>query len=277
MKMAKGATSPRMIAFLETVPLAVLLLIAFGGSCNNIFHVFGACGTNGVFQYGDTGAPDLLCLVAFREKIRDDRLHRDHKGWLSWPATIILFGIFLTLALGYLGSDKNMLSHLANSWTGHALGGVLPGSLLLLGLSMFHRRDAGTAKAGTVGGRRRAAAGTVAKATEAAASTATPVLPPAEPVPTPADPAPAAVPAASTGEGEGSGPNDDGQPPAERSFDLLLDEARKYRDELAARGEGISKDKIRLRLKVGNSTALELARVVKAEAAEAAERAEAVS
>lgn len=277
MRMTKGATSPKMVAFLETVPLALIIIICFGGSCNNIFHVFGACGTTGIFQYGDTGAPDLLCLVAFREKIRDSRLHRDHKGWLSWPMTIIVFGIALTLTLGYIGSDKGLLAYIANSWIGHVLGGVLPGLLLLLVLSVFHRRDAGTAKTGTGSSHRRAAASTAAKTPEPASSTATPVPPPAEPVPSPAAPVAPVVPAAGTGEGD-----DGGAPPPPWTDEDLTAEARKEWIEHAAMGIRLSQGRFEMLLKqsprggAGRARVIKALGVVRAEM-DTAEQAEAVS
>jgi hypothetical protein len=66
-------------------------------------------------------------------------------------------------------------------------------------------------------------------------------------------PVPAAEPAASIAE------------PGERTFDVLLAEARAYRDELARTGERLSKEKLRLRLTVGSGKALELLRVLKDE------------
>ena len=94
------------------------------------------------------------------------------------------------------------------------------------------------------------------------------------PVPVPAAPAspapgptavPAAEPAASTAV------------PGERSDNELLQEARAYRDELAAAGERVSKEKLRLRLTVGSGKALELLRTLREdEQDEAREASEAV-
>ena len=63
----KIAKSPKMTVLLETVPVIALTGISFGGSCGNILNFFGECGIGGVFQYGDTACPDLLCLVGARE------------------------------------------------------------------------------------------------------------------------------------------------------------------------------------------------------------------
>jgi hypothetical protein len=151
----KIAKSPRITLFLETAPLLALVGIAFVGSCGNVLHFFGACGITGVVQYGDTGCPDLLCLVAVREYLRDRRLGRIRKwGWVSWPILVLLIGIAMTLALGYIGNDKTMLAHIAGSPVGH-MAGPLPGAVLLLALSLFHRRDSGTAAAAAAAKRKR--------------------------------------------------------------------------------------------------------------------------
>src|ERR1035441_6984701 len=73
----------------------------------------------------------------------------------------------------------------------------------------------------------------------------------APPPPVPPPPPPPPDPAASTAE------------PGERSDEELLREARAYRDELAAKGERVSKEKMRLRFTIGSSKALELARVLR--------------
>jgi hypothetical protein len=239
MKLAKATTSPKMTAILETAPLLALVAIAFVGSCGNVLHFFGACGITGVVQYGDTGCPDLLCLVAVREYLRDRRLGRNRKwGIVSWPILVLLIGIAMTLALGYIGNNKTMLAHISGSWIGHTAG-PLPGAVLLLALSLFHRRDAGTGTAGTKRDRTKAAPGTA----------------PAGPEPT------APVPAVSTAPPDQDRARADapaGPPAAERTFGALLAEARAYRDELAAKGERVTKDKLRLRLTVGSTKAIQL-------------------
>lgn len=238
----KIAKSPRTTMFLETVPLLALIGIAFGGSYGNILNFFGASGITGVFQYGDTACPDLLCLVAAREILRDRRIGRRKSGYVSWPMVVLLIGIAMTLTLGYIGADRNLLAHIAGSWAGH-ISGLLAGAVLLLVLSILHRRDTGTAGvAGTRTERRKASAGTAA-----------PV--PATSVPSaPVMPEPIAV-TAKLAEGEAR----------ERSFDELVAEARAYRDELAAAGERVSKDKLRLRLTIGSGKALEVLRALKDE------------
>lgn len=65
-------------------------------------------------------------------------------------------------------------------------------------------------------------------------------------------PEPSAVPA--PGPGTDSG---------ERGFEELLCEARAYRDELAATGERVSKEKLRLRFTIGSGKALDILRALK--------------
>jgi len=233
-----------MTVLLETVPVIALTGISFGGSCGNIFNFFGACGIEGVFQYGDTACPDLLCLVAAREILRDRRLGREKKfGWITWPMVVLITGIAMTLTLNFLGDDKAFLKWVSGSaWA--PVAGLLPGAFLLLVLAIFHRRETGTAEAaGTSTGRRRI--------TVAGQKAAEPVLAVPEPVPA----ASTAAPAAQSGT--------DSTEQGERTFEVLLADARAYRAELAATGERVSKDKLRLRLAVGSGKALELLRVLK--------------
>jgi hypothetical protein len=51
--------------------------------------------------------------------------------------------------------------------------------------------------------------------------------------------------------------------PGERSDEELLRDARAYRDELAVKGERVSKEKLRLRFTIGSGKALELARTLR--------------
>ena len=234
----KIAKSPRTTTLLETVPVLALAGISFGGSCGNIFNFFGASGIEGVFQYGDTACPDLLCLVAAREILRDRRIGRERKsGWVTWPMAVLIIGIAMTLTLNFLGDDKTFLKWVSGSaWA--PIAGLLPGAFLLLVLAIFHRREAGTAEA----------AGT---RTERRQSRAAGTVPVASPVPEP-------VPAVAA---QGSGT--DGTEPPERTFEDLVAAARAYRDELAAAGERVTKDKLRLRLTVGSGKALEVLQVLK--------------
>jgi hypothetical protein len=239
----KIAKSPKMTTLLETVPVIALTGISFGGSCGNIFNFFGACGIGSVFQFGDTACPDLLCLVAAREILRDRRLSREKKfGWITWPMAVLIIGIMMTLALNFLGDDKAFLKWVSGSaWA--PVAGLLPGAFLLLVLAIFHRRETGTAEAsGTKAERRR---------TPASTGTATPKT--ADPVPAPAGapvPAePAREVAASTAE-----PAE----PAERTAETLLADARAYRGELAANGERVTKEKLRLRFTISSGKALQL-------------------
>lgn len=264
-KLAKAASSPKMTAILETAPLAGLILIAFGGSCSNIFRFFGACGTTGIFQYADTAGPDLLCLVAFREILRDRRLKREHKGWMSWPVLVVIFGIALTLALGYIGNDKTLLANIADHWMGH-LAGPLPGLLLLIALSLFHRRDTGTEAAGTKRDRRKAAA-----------STGTAERPQAAPVPP--ETAPAATVSTAPVPAEVPAGEESAQPWTD---DDLVAEARRQWAEHAEMGVRLSQGRFEMALKqsprggAGRNRVIKALGVVRAEMDGAPSEAEAV-
>lgn len=244
----KIARSPRTTTLLETVPLIALAAISFGGSFGNIINFFGACGITGVFQYGDTACPDLLCLVAAREILRDRRICREKSGRVSWPMMVLVIGIAMTLALGFIGADKRLLAHIAGSWAGH-IPGLLPGAVLLLVLSILHRRDAGTA----------GASGTKSDRRKAGASTGTADTKPAAAVPAPAGaPVPSRVPA-----GEGSL-----QPWTD---DDLIAEARRQWAEHAEMGVRLSQARFEMALKqsprggAGRPRVIEALKAVRAE------------
>lgn len=245
----KIAKSAKMTMLLETVPVIALTGISFGGSCGNIFNFFGACGIASVFQFGDTACPDLLCLVAAREILRDRRLSRAKKfGWITWPMVVLIIGIMMTLTLNFLGDDKAFLKWISGSaWA--PVAGLLPGAFLLLVLAIFHRRETGTAEAsGTRSERRKVTVGT---------GTADPK--PAIPVPAPAEvPVPAKT---AAGEGRQQSWTDDD----------LVEEARRQWREHAEMGVRLSQARFEMALKqsprggAGRPRVIEALRVIRAE------------
>ena len=224
----KIAKSAKTTMLLETVPVVALAGISFGGSCGNIFNFFGACGIEGVFQYCDTACPDLLCLVAAREILRDRRLGRKKKfGWATWPMVVLITGIATTLTLNFLGDDKVFLKWVSGSaWA--PVAGLLPGAFLLLVLAIFHRRETGTAEAsGTKAERRKASPGTSTAATA--------------PVPAQraAEPAAGAAPVPGSGE----------EPAQPWTDEDLIEEARRQWREHAAMGVRLSQSRFEMALK----------------------------
>lgn len=144
MKIARPA---RMVALLENVPILLLVAISFGGSYGNIARLFGECGAAGLLRFADAACPDLLCFVAAREILRDIRIKRatrDGKfGRMTWPVIVLITGIAMTLALNYEAASNN-LGRITAEVLGHATA-LLPGVVLLLGISVLHRRESGPA------------------------------------------------------------------------------------------------------------------------------------
>ena len=257
----KIAKSPKMTMLLETVPVIALTGISFGGSCGNIFNFFGACGIASVFQFGDTACPDLLCLVAAREILRDRRIGRVKKfGWITWPMVVLIIGIAMTLTLNFLGDDKAFLKWISGSeWA--PVAGLLPGAFLLLVLAIFHRRETGTAEAsGTKSERRTASAGTSTPDPKITASVPAPAL---EPVPA----------KAAAGEGQ----------PQPWTDEDLVAEARSQWAEHAAMGVRLSQARFEMALRqsprggAGRPRVIKALTVVRAEMDGADDEAEAVA
>lgn len=216
----------------ENVPVMALAGVAFGASYGHIAKLCGDYGPHGWVQYATAGCVDLLCIIGAEERQRDKRIGRERIGkWVSWPTLVLVIGIALTLAANLATADRRILGYFV---------AALPAGALLLAVSVLERR----VSHGAVPKAASTKAMTRKQAADASTGPAAEYQMPAAPVPA----VPAAVVAAE---------------PAERSFDDLLKEARAYRDELAASGERVSKDKLRLRLAVGSGKALELLRMLK--------------
>lgn len=219
-------------AIRENVPVLALAGIAFGASYGHIVKLFGDHGPHGWVQYAGAATVDLLCIIAAEERQRDKRISRPRRGkFVTWSAVVLIIGIAATLIANLATADPGPLGICVAAW---------PAAALLLAVSVLERRASFEAPAGTRTARRRSrAAGTE-----------------------PAAVAPEPVPAASTAVPVQEAAQDDAAM-AERTPEILLAEARAYRDELASAGERVSKDKLRLRLAVGSKKALELLQALK--------------
>lgn len=150
----KAARSARMVALLENAPILLLVAISFGGSYGNIARLFGECGAAGLLRFADAACPDLLCFVAAREILRDIRIKRatrDGKlGRLTWPVIVLVTGIAMTLALNYEAASED-IGRITATILGHATA-LLPGVVLLLAISVLHRRESAAAAVTQVAG-----------------------------------------------------------------------------------------------------------------------------
>jgi uncharacterized membrane protein (UPF0136 family) len=237
------ATAEKNITIIrENAPVITLTGVAFGASYGHIAKLCGDYGPHGWVQYATAACVDLLCIIGAEERQRDKRIGRERKwGFVSWPTLVLVAGILVTLAANIATAEPHVFGYCVAAW---------PAGALLLAVSVLERRTSHAAVPAAASTeavpRKRAQGSGTGTAAAAAAGTAeavpAPVVPP---------PVPAAEPAASTAE------------PGERSDEELLREARAYRDELAAKGERVSKEKMRLRFTIGSSKALELARVLR--------------
>jgi len=223
----------------ENIPVMALAGVAFGASYGHIAKLCGDYGPHGWVQYATAGCVDLLCIIGAEERQRDKRIGRERVGkWVSWPTLVLIIGIALTLAANLATADRRIPGYFV---------AALPAAALLLAVSVLERR----VSHGTVPKAASTKATVRKQAPDGGTRPAVEHQPAAVPVPVVPQPVPVAEPAASTAV------------PGERSDDELLREARAYRDELAAAGERVSKEKLRLRLAVGSGKALELVRVLK--------------
>ena len=238
------ATAEKNITIIrENAPVITLTGVAFGASYGHIAKLCGDYGPHGWVQYATAACVDLLCIIGAEERQRDKRIGRERKwGFVSWPTLVLVAGILVTLAANIATAEPHIFGYCVAAW---------PAGALLLAVSVLERRTshaAVPAAAGPAAAPRKRAA--EAKASPAAgyqlASDPAPAVP--QPV---LPPVPAAEPAASAAE------------PGERNDEELLRDARAYRDELAAKGERVSKEKLRLRFTIGSGKALELARTLR--------------
>jgi uncharacterized membrane protein (UPF0136 family) len=240
------ATAEKNITIIrENAPVITLTGVAFGASYGHIAKLCGDYGPHGWVQYATAACVDLLCIIGAEERQRDKRIGRSRKwGFVSWPTLVLIAGILVTLAANIATAEPRIFGYCVAAW---------PAGALLLAVSVLERRTSHAAVP-EAASTRAAARKQAAEAKASPAAVYQPAVAPAPAVPQPVlPPVPAAEPAASIAE------------PGERTFDVLLAEARAYRDELARTGERLSKEKLRLRLTVGSGKALELLRVLKDE------------
>jgi hypothetical protein len=235
-----AATGKNITAVRENVPVLALTGVAFGASYGHIAKLCGDYGPHGWVQYATAGCVDLLCIIGAEERQRDKRIGRERTwGFVSWPTLVLVAGIMVTLAANVATADKHFLGYCVAAW---------PAGALLLAVSILERRASHAAVPGVAGTRSAAR-----KQAQQSGASPAPAVPAGAASPAPV-PQPVLTPdvAASTAE------------PGERSFDDLLAKARAYRDELAAAGAGErpTKDRLRLRLGVGSTKALDLLRVL---------------
>ena len=104
---------------------------AFVGSYSHLVALGQTHGVHGALAYTTAGCVDAIVAMAARERQRDRRTGRRHRGLVSWPVVVLCGGVTLTLA-----GNLAMAQHSAWGWV---MAGI-PAVALLLAISMIERR-----------------------------------------------------------------------------------------------------------------------------------------
>lgn len=112
-------------------PLTVLAVIAAAGSFTHIRDLAARAGQHGWMSWAIAVCIDLTCVMAARERHRDQQTGRRRRGWISWPALVLTGGVVLSLA-------ANLAQAQPTVW-GYIIAGV-PAAAFLCAVSMLERR-----------------------------------------------------------------------------------------------------------------------------------------
>ena len=112
-------------------PLTVLAVIAAAGSFTHIRDLAARAGQHGWMSWAIAVCIDLTCVMAARERHRDQHTGRHRRGWISWPALVLTGGVVLSLA-------ANLAQAQPTVW-GYIIAGV-PAAAFLCAVSMLERR-----------------------------------------------------------------------------------------------------------------------------------------
>jgi hypothetical protein len=218
------AVGRRAAVILDSAPVLVLAAIAGAASFTHIRDTAAQHGQHGPMSWAIAVCIDLTCVMAARERQRDQRTGRATRR-LTWPVLVLTGGILLSLA-------ANLDQAQPTTWG--RITAATPAAAFLVAVSMLERRtthhpDPEHAPAVLpVPGQDRQA------------------------VPVPAAPKPL------------SGPDEPAVQPDARPAATLLDFARRVAAEHhAANGQPITRDTLRARLGISNQLASDLLRQIR--------------
>ncbi|MEV1168125.1 DUF2637 domain-containing protein [Nonomuraea sp. NPDC049784] len=210
---------------LDTGPVLVLAIIAGAGSFTHIRDTAAEHGQTGWMSWAIAVCIDLTCVMAARERQRDNKTGRSPRGLASWPVLVLVGGIVLSLA-------ANLAQAAPTVWGW--ITAATPAGAFLLAVSMLERRASHTHPATT-------------KAPEGSSS---PVLTPSA--------VPELVPSGEQDQDDRQDNQADSPAPA------LVDYARRVADEHQAKhGKPITRDVLRAHLGVSNQLASDLLRTLR--------------
>ncbi|TDD33623.1 DUF2637 domain-containing protein [Nonomuraea terrae] len=118
---------------LDSGPVLVLAVIAGAGSFTHIRDTAAEHGQTGWMSWAVAVCIDLTCVMAARERQRDNRTGRTRQGRLSWPVLVLTGGIVLSLA-------ANLAQAAPTVWGW--VTAATPAGAFLLAISMLERRAA---------------------------------------------------------------------------------------------------------------------------------------
>ncbi|MDP9865588.1 MULTISPECIES: DUF2637 domain-containing protein [Streptosporangium] len=119
---------------LDSGPVLVLALIAGAGSFSHVRQTAVEHGQTGPMAWAVAVCVDLTCVMAARERQRDKETGRERNGWVSWPTSVLVAGIVLSLA-------ANLHQAEASVWGW--LTAATPAAAFLVAVSMLERRATG--------------------------------------------------------------------------------------------------------------------------------------
>ncbi len=124
----------RAAATLDNGPVVLLALIAGAGSFTHIRDTAAQHGQHGPMSWAIAVCIDLTCVMAARERHRDQR-YRAAPRRLSWPAAVLAGGVLLSLA-------ANLAQAQPTPWG--LVMAATPSAAFLTAVSMLERRAAAT-------------------------------------------------------------------------------------------------------------------------------------
>jgi hypothetical protein len=116
---------------LDTGPVLVLALIAGAGSFTHIRDTAAEHGQTGWMSWAIAVCIDLTCVMAARERQRDNKTGRPRRGPISWPVLVLAGGIVLSLAANLAQAEQSRWG-----W----ITAATPAGAFLVAVSMLERR-----------------------------------------------------------------------------------------------------------------------------------------
>jgi hypothetical protein len=119
-----------------------LAIATFATSYSTIATFIGLYGKHGAVQYVGAACPDILCIIGVREYMRDRRIGREIKHWISYPMIVCAVGLFETVTFNHYGDINHALSTSEADWWNGALSFLITSTLILV-MMVIHRRESG--------------------------------------------------------------------------------------------------------------------------------------